>query len=63
MDCFNKLCPLRQNTTSNCNFCNCLMCQNRWKEPVTYIVSNHTLTAEEIAKTIDNPDYGVGTYS
>lgn len=29
MDCFNHLCPFRQNTTSNCNRCECLACQNR----------------------------------
>lgn len=61
MDCFNHLCPFRQNTTSSCNCCECFACQNRWKEPVTYIASNHTLTADEIAKIANNPDYGVGT--
>lgn len=60
MDCFNHLCPFRQNTTSNCNRCECLACQNRQKEPVTYIVSNRTLTADEIARMTNNPDYGVG---
>ena len=60
MDCFNHLCPFRQNTTSNCNRCECLACQNRCKGPVTYTASNHTLTADEIAKITNNPDYGVG---
>ena len=53
MDCFNRLCPFRQNTTSSCNRCDCLACQNRCKGPVTYTVSNKTLTAEEIAKARD----------
>ena len=47
MDCFNHLCPFRQNTTSNCNHCECLACTNR-SEGVTYIASNHTLTEEDI---------------
>ena len=58
MDCFNHLCPFRQNTTSNCNHCECLACQNRWKEPVTYITSNHTLTADEITRITNDPNYG-----
>ena len=61
MDCFNHLCPFRQNTTSSCNRCECFSCQNRCKGPVTYTVSNQTLTADEIAKITNNPDYGVGT--
>nr|DAJ86055.1 MAG TPA: hypothetical protein [Caudoviricetes sp.] len=48
MDCFNYNCPLRQNTTSNCNHCDYWICQNRCEEPVIYITSNHTLTADEI---------------
>lgn len=48
MDCFNFLCPFRQSTTSKCD---CLACPNRCPEPVTYVASNHTLTAEEIAKS------------
>ena len=47
MDCFNHLCPFRQNTTSNHNYCECLACQNR-NEGVTYIASNHTLTEADI---------------
>lgn len=62
MDCFNRSCPFRQNTTSSCNRCECLACPNRC-EAVTYYASNHTLTADEIAKTANNPDYGVGIYS
>ena len=58
MDCFNHLCPFRQNTTSNCNRCDCLACQNRWEEPVTYIISNHTLTADEITRITNDPNYG-----
>ena len=60
MDCFNYLCPFRQNTTSNYNRCECLACQNRYKEPVTYIASNHTLATDEIARTTNNLDYGTG---
>lgn len=60
MDCYNHLCPFRQNTTSNCNRCEYLACQNRGKEFVTYIASNQTLTADEIARMTNNPDYGVG---
>lgn len=60
MDCFNHLCPFRQNTTSNCNHCEYLACQNRCKEPVTYITSDHTLTADEIARMTNDPNYGVG---
>lgn len=47
MDCFNYLCPFRQNTTSNSNHCECLACQNR-SEGVTYIASNRTLTEADI---------------
>lgn len=60
MDCFNHLCPFRYNTTSSCNRCDCLTCQNRCKEPVTYTTSNHTLTANEIARITDDPNYGIG---
>ena len=60
MDCFNYNCPFRQNTTSNCNRCDCLACQNRWEEPVTYITSNHTLTADEIARMTNDLNYGIG---
>ena len=47
MDCFNCSCPFRENTSSNCNRCKCVTCQNR-SEAVTYIVSNHTLTEADI---------------
>ena len=60
MDCFNYNCPFRQNTTSNCNRCECLACQNRCEEPITYITSNHTLTADEITRMTNDPKYGVG---
>ena len=36
------------------------MCPHRIETPVTYIVSNQTLTADEIARMTNNPDYGVG---
>lgn len=60
MDCFNYNCPFRQNTTSNCNHCECLACQNRCEEPVIYITSNHALTADEIARMTNDPNYGIG---
>lgn len=60
MDCFNYNCPLRQNTTSNCNHCDYWMCQNRLEEPVIYVTSNHTLTADEIARMTNDPNYGIG---
>lgn len=47
MDCFNYSCPFRENTSSNCNRCECVACQNR-SEAVTYIASNHTLTEADI---------------
>ena len=59
MDCFNYNCPFRQNTTSNCNRCEYLACQNRCEEPVIYITSNHTLTIDEIARMTNNPNYGI----
>lgn len=60
MDCFNYNCPLRQNATSNYNRCDCLACQNRCEELVIYITSNHTLTADEIARMTNDPNYGIG---
>lgn len=60
MNCFNHLCPLRQNTTSNYNHCDYWVCQNRCEEPIIYITSNHTLTADEIARMINDPNYGIG---
>ena len=60
MDCFNYNCPFRQNTTSNCNRCDCLACQNRCEEPVIYITSNYTLTADKIARMTNDPNYGIG---
>lgn len=52
MDCFNHLCPFRQNTTSNYNHCDYWACQNRCEEPVIYITSDHTLTADEIVTAL-----------
>lgn len=59
MDCFNYNCPFRQNTTSNCNRCDCLACQNRWEEPVTCIISNRTLMADEIARMTNDSNYNI----
>mgnify|MGYP007081928742 CR=1 FL=1 len=52
MNCFNHFCPLRQNTTSNYNHCDYWACQNRCEEPVIYITSDHTLTADEIVTAL-----------
>lgn len=52
MDCFNFFCSLRQNTTSNYNYCGHLACQNRHKEPFIYT----TLTTDETTKTDNKPD-------
>lgn len=38
---------LRENTSSSCNMCECVACQNR-SEAVTYIASNRTLTEADI---------------
>lgn len=59
MACFNYSCPFRQNTTTNLNRCECTACQHRC-EAVTYVVSNRTLTADEIARMTNDPNYGVG---
>ena len=50
MDCFNHLCPFRQNTTSNCNRCECLACQNRCDGTFAYSADCYILTADETAK-------------
>lgn len=60
MDCFNYFCPFRQNITSNLNHCEYIMCQYRCEMPTTYVVSNRTLTADEIAEMTNDPNYGVG---
>lgn len=36
IDCFNINYPLRQNTTSNSNRCDCYCCLNKQELPVTY---------------------------
>ena len=58
MDCFNHLCPSRQNTTSSLNRCECVMCPHRIEMPVTYAVSNRTMTADEIARMTNDPNCG-----
>ena len=50
MDCFNHLCPFRQNTTSSCNNCECLVCQNRFDGTFAYSAGCYILTADETAK-------------
>ena len=41
-----------------------MLCPHRTEDYIVY-TSNHTLSADEIAKirNKDNPDYGVGVYS
>lgn len=67
MDCFNRGCPFRVNETSNANRCECTACPNKCTDDVI-IVSNRTLTNEEIEKINEirrnnDPDYGRGTYA
>lgn len=50
MDCFNHLCPFRQNTTSSCNNCECLSCQIRCDGTFVYSAGCYILTADETAK-------------
>lgn len=45
MDCFNHLCPFRQNTTSSCNNCECLSCQIRCDGTFAYSADCYILTA------------------
>lgn len=61
MDCFNHLCPFRQNTTTNYNNCECLSCQLRCDGTFGYSADCYILTADETAKIADNPNHGVGT--
>ena len=61
MDCFNHLCPFRQNTTSSYDNCECLACKNRCEGTFAYSADCYIPTADEIAKIANNPDYGVGT--
>ena len=53
MDCFNSSCSFRVNETSNPNRCECTACPNRCTKDVI-IISDHTLTAEELARRIEN---------
>ena len=53
MDCFNNGCPFRVNATSNVNRCECTACPNRCANDVI-IVSDHTLTEEELKRRIEN---------
>ena len=64
MDCFNHLCEFRQNTTTDYNNCECLLCQLRCDGDGTFAYSAdcYILTAEEIAKITNDPDYGIGTW-
>ena len=54
MDCFNFFCSLRQNTTSNYNYCEHLACQNRHKEPIilyTPLINNIESEYQNIDKS------------
>ena len=46
MDCFNYNCPFYNKTTYRCK---CITCPNRREAYTTTYVSNHTLTADELA--------------
>lgn len=48
MDCFNHLCPFRENKSSNTNRCDCTACQNRSNTDLV-VTSNRTLTDYEFA--------------
>ena len=56
MDCFNFFCSLRQNTTSNYNYCGHLACQNRYKEPIILYTALVTKTANNIKSEYQNID-------
>lgn len=58
MDCFNYECPFRVNETSSAIRCECIACPNR-SSADRLIVSNRTLTKEEIERMSDT-NYGVG---
>lgn len=64
MNCYNYNCPFRANKTTNLYYCECIFCPNRTEDYIVY-TSNHTLSADEIARirNKDNFDYGVGVYS
>lgn len=54
MNCFNFFCSLRQNTTSNYNYCGHLACQNRYKEPIilyTPLINNIKSEYQDIDKS------------
>lgn len=42
-DCFNKNCPMRDNSTSSVNYCSCAYtCPNRCPEPYYLTTNDHT---------------------
>lgn len=52
MECYNYNCPFRfTQLPTSATRCDCIACQNRYTE-TSYIVSNRTLTPEEVAKQI-----------
>lgn len=55
MDCFNHNCPFRSNATSSFNRCECIACPNRCDATTAY-ASNHTLSADELARLKANTD-------
>lgn len=67
MDCYNYNCPFRfTQLSTSATRCDCIACQNRCTE-TTYIVSNRTLTPEEVAEQIkkkyeNDCNYGRGEW-
>lgn len=52
MDCYNYNCPFRfTQLPTSATRCDCIACHNRYTE-TNYIVSNRTLTREEIEEQI-----------
>lgn len=49
-ECKNMQCPFRVNETSNKNRCDSYGCERRYIDSCGYIVSNRTLTDEEVRK-------------
>lgn len=48
--CYNEMCPFRKSRYRNENDCVCTTCPNRVYEKCDVIVSDHTLSSDEIQK-------------
>ena len=61
INCYNYNCSFRVNKITNSYYCECICCPNRTDDYIVH-TSNHTLSANEIAKikNEDNFDYGSG---